>query len=137
VLNHQKNPDCDPYKDIKFDCLTVGVFPDPGDCRVYHVCARKMPEDEGEVFTYTKVICEGPQNEYGFNPKTGLCDKKLTNRRCDTYPILCPGAGSFALTANSVFYYECLKHQNSPGDWRYPFQKRCLNGKKYTGNDCK
>ncbi|KAF2879726.1 hypothetical protein ILUMI_26444 [Ignelater luminosus] len=123
-------PPCSPISHVGFVCSKPGMYPDPGDCKKYYICA---PDNSG-VLTAHGYDCrsEGTGRGFGYDPKSTFCNKLLSNDQCSGYPIpLCTGLQSAALAANPTLYYDCKPYPNDP-TVLYPFQSRCDNGKKYT-----
>jgi len=146
-ISEENVPECSSLSKVEFPCSTVGVFPNPGDCKKYHMCYP-----DGAAVKHAVVDCEN-SDHYGYNPKTTFCDKKLpTNGYCTGFQVpKCEKLGDNGpVPLNPTLYYMCLpepiitiisSRANNYEDEEiklYPFQLACENGKVYTKNSgCK
>jgi len=121
------SPACSPWDHLEFPCGSSGMFPNPGDCQRYHFCIPDI--DVPQYLTESRAEC---LPDYGYNPKTTFCDKKLTNQECKGYPVpFCKHLGDVAaLRENSAIYYECSIHIDDD-TVLYPYLKSCPNGKPF------
>ncbi|KAF5308069.1 hypothetical protein FQR65_LT06444 [Abscondita terminalis] len=123
-----------PFPDVKFTCLTVGMFPDPGNCTKYYVCVYV-----NSVLTPYEVNCEGNDVslKYGYNPEKYSCSDVLpSNGQCQNYYVpICRYPYDVGIIPRTSIYYECKyyvdEQDNINLDILYPYQKRCDNGKIY------
>ncbi|KAF2888485.1 hypothetical protein ILUMI_17688, partial [Ignelater luminosus] len=77
------NPSCQEGNE-NFKCPEPGIFPDPFNCRKYHICC---PNDKRGI-TNTESTALNCEKDYGYNAKTTYCDKKLINNQCPSvYPV--------------------------------------------------
>ncbi|KAF5308067.1 hypothetical protein FQR65_LT06442 [Abscondita terminalis] len=116
----------------KFNCLMDGIYPDPADCKKYHVCQGANENCHKEV----NCASEG-DGTYGYNPLTTLCSVKLTGGVCTTsnVPTCSRVFERGPIPQNPSLYYECRNYTTTTGgitDFMYPYQRRCLNGLKYS-----
>nr|CAD7202726.1 unnamed protein product [Timema douglasi] len=100
-----------------FTCNTLGMFPDPYNCSVFHVCAASGGADSPQA-------CPSP---YAFNALNGACDTRI----CSSQPVpKCSKLGQTGTVGgNPAIYYVCIP--GTSGGIR-PELYRCPHG-RYTG----
>lgn len=119
------NPYCPPGEKPNFPCKLVGVFPDPFDCQVFHICCDKTGNS-------TQHSCP---EKYGYDPLTTYCKIRLPTNLCpDTPPVpICTKSGERgAILTNKTIYYICTKIKGV----LYPVQYLCPNGKIFVVDTC-
>ncbi|KAF5308068.1 hypothetical protein FQR65_LT06443 [Abscondita terminalis] len=116
---------CTTSPNLPFICSTIGSFPDPVDCRLYHYCVPSEANDR--VLEDYTIVCEN-SSAYGYNSTTTLCSKTLINGECGDYPIpLCTKLYQKGpVPGNPSLYYSCLQHPTETF-LLYPYQKACPN----------
>lgn len=122
------NPGCDEVVKIPFPCNSKGMFPDPFNCKVYHICCNLGKSDEN--------TCD---KDYGYDPLTTYCKIPLIESACARTPIpACKNAGQVgAVDKNPSIYYICqLKTTTDNKKVLYPMQFLCPNGKHFINNHC-
>lgn len=122
------NPSCVESIDIPFPCNAKGVFPDPFDCKKYHICCNTEKSDVNN--------CD---INHAYDPLTTYCKTLLNNKTCTEIPIpVCTKVGQLgALVKNKSIYYIC-QEKETPDKKKvlYPMQYLCPNGKSFVNNRC-
>lgn len=90
-----KTGPCNPINNGTFACTSVGTFPDPYDCQLYHVCY----ESNGNLVSI-EINCK-PETAY--DPITGVCSLSLNSLVCQEYGFKCNKAGDMG---SSETYYK-------------------------------
>lgn len=130
----EPNPKCPAPNGSMFVCTGTGVFPDPFDCSSYHVCIEKSQiiSDENVPVNdlYAAVKC--PEN-WGYNPVTTYCDKRLSDGFCPEAPPIptCQAIGNIGAITGTSIYYICTTDNN--GVLR-PILHMCPHGNVIDGN---
>lgn len=123
------NPTC--VTDYKFKCTAQGMFPDPFDCKGYHICAKEAP-NVIDIKDHSWQ-CKG---NYSYNMLTTYCDVKLKNDACPDAPIVtpvCTKVGQKGPLLNKSIWFNCLKTKSGA---HYPELHLCANGKWFNGTQC-
>ncbi|KAJ9574097.1 hypothetical protein L9F63_008511 [Diploptera punctata] len=86
---------CDSPSD--FQCLQKGYFPDPADCKRYHVCSDNLEHYKGEC-------------EEQFDPVTGSCDPPDGTAECKPQARECksPNLSPASLPNAPSYYTLCI-----------------------------
>ncbi|XP_058128575.1 uncharacterized protein LOC131292849 [Anopheles ziemanni] len=99
-----------------FTCSSSGVFPDPNNCNVYHVCLA--------VNSISNVYRCAPG--YVFDITTFACLRQLSSTACVTVRCVV-GSPAYVLYGTSRRYYAICDGQNLPAQ-----VYRCPNGALFT-----
>ncbi|XP_046996790.1 putative protein TPRXL [Schistocerca americana] len=100
-------------------CNAVGVFPDPNDCTVYHMCIKTGANS-------TRVECDGG---WAYDPLTATCRLKPTDSVCTDLPLTCTELReSNVVPANPSIYYVCVQDKNGK---LVPNLYKCEHGENY------
>ncbi|KAF5293614.1 hypothetical protein FQA39_LY03099 [Lamprigera yunnana] len=118
-----------------FQCADSGTFPDPIDCKKYHLCAPATPVATTTVsganqplynpsisFTDTEVNC---RENTSYNIATRVCDRPLPNNKCTTTSTfkLCSKIGE-KYTISTNIYVFCVQLEGF--EVTYPYQYNCV-----------
>lgn len=121
------NQHCPPREQPAFPCKSIGVFPDPFDCQVFHVCCEDEANSSSSIHN-----CE---NKFAYDPLTTYCKIPLSSNICPERPPVptCTRSGERgALTMNKTIYFICTKINGV----LYPVQYLCPNGRYFVGDQC-
>lgn len=112
-----------------FICTSPGIFPDPFDCQVYHVCFHS-----GNNLISMDLECS---DKTAFNPQTGDCSLEATPEFCNVYAWTCerPGdMGPWRMNAN--IFYICIAADSPSGRVLFPQLYRCPALQIFDGEQC-
>ncbi|XP_049542588.1 uncharacterized protein LOC125955498, partial [Anopheles darlingi] len=99
---------CNPLAADAFECNVPGVYPDPFNCRLYHMCFLN-----GNNPVAISMDCGGA----AFSPATGDCSLPLNDTSCQTPQFNCDFAGQMnAWPGNNNIYYICAVEPNVNGN---------------------
>lgn len=88
-----------------FQCFQTGIFPDPYDCTVYHMCTPA-----GSEFVELKLKCD---SGFAYNSLTTKCSIPITNGTCSTISPSCSKVGNTGPDPqNPSLYYVCLTYKD-------------------------
>lgn len=127
------NPLCPTGAQESFKCRATGMFPDPYNCNIYHICIQKSdqvtPNDQDTQFA---MKCD---DGYGYDPVSTYCKNPLKNGVCpDKLPVpVCKELGQSGALINPSIYYICIF--GSSGTF-VPELYLCPHGKKFIGGRC-
>lgn len=132
------NPLCSTTVQGSFQCTATGMFPDPYNCNIYHICAKKTEEVKGSPiydnadYYYAAMKCD---DGYGYDPVSTYCKNPLKNKLCpDKLPVpVCKELGQSGALTNPSIYYICIS--GSSGTY-VPELHLCPHGKKFIGGKC-
>lgn len=122
---------CNPGVGIgggSFACTSVGVFPDPFNCQMYHMCFSSAM-----TIVSVNVVCGGNS---AFNSVTNDCSSSLTHPNCQGSQFTCNNVGDMGPWAgNPNIYYICMA---STGATRvlFPSLFRCPVGEIFQNGQC-
>lgn len=146
------------FNKFQMECKSDGIFPDPYNCKKYHICvpdieyahAKKTttttteepeevstpePEEGGEDTEYKAYSLECDEG-YGYDPTTTFCQVELKNNECES--SLIPACTTFTLpksfTSNPSYYYMCAKDVGS--DEYQPKVFKCPHGEPFINGTC-
>ncbi|XP_049962000.1 uncharacterized protein LOC126482067 [Schistocerca serialis cubense] len=113
----KEESDCVPAGNT-FTCNSIGSFPDPYDCKTYHVCI----EGQEQAVTGT---CNATDAAY--NPCTGDCTLTTSDRVCTEGPVKpCTQSLEMGIVPeNPNIYYACKPTED--GGY-YPDMYKCPGG---------
>ncbi|XP_030385758.1 uncharacterized protein LOC115632665 [Scaptodrosophila lebanonensis] len=110
----------------KFYCQLPGIFPDPYDCRSYHVC------DERNVDTPQQCT-----NGAGYSLLAQSCSLPRESEQCTTKQYTCNSVGQTgAWAADPSYYYVCQKDSQGSQDVYYPLMLQCQSGYVFNNHSC-
>lgn len=110
----------------KFECQHVGVFPDPYDCKHYHVCDSKKED--------TRYICPSGT---AYSPASKTCSLTPNADICLKPQYECKTIGQMgAWPTDPSIYYVCHATFVENKQVRYPVLYQCQNGYIFNGNKC-
>lgn len=120
------NTHCTP--DYEFKCTATAFFPDPVDCRVYHICVKVAQN----TFKHNVFRCNEP---YAYNMKRTYCDHKLKENRCpENLPVPeCSYDGQTGALENESIWFICKKDNSNH---LIPELQLCPNAQFYNGTAC-
>ncbi|XP_058832937.1 uncharacterized protein LOC131690884 [Topomyia yanbarensis] len=120
---------CNPAgQDGNFVCNTVGVFPDPFDCQIYHMCYQN-----GQNLVAINMGCDNT----AFSPATGDCSLPRNDSICATLQWNCTQAGEMnAWPGNNNIYYLCVAGVSNGIRVYYPELFRCNANQVFSGGRC-
>jgi len=111
-----------------FACTSAGVFPDPFNCQMYHMCFPSGP-----AMIAVNILCGG---NYAFNPITNDCSLNLNNPVCQGNQFTCNNVGDMGpWPLNPNIYYICMA-ENGPNRVLFPTLFRCQVGHIFRGGQC-
>ena len=111
---------CDSSTSDGFQCLQKGYFPDPADCKKYHVCSDDMVHYTGSC-------------ELQFDPATESCDPPEGSPSCSPAPRECksPNLAPVSLPSAPSYYSLCIPKPTSNRKAPYTYSlsvMRCPDG---------
>ncbi|XP_013107007.1 uncharacterized protein LOC106086756 [Stomoxys calcitrans] len=110
----------------KFECQNSGKFPDPYDCKQYHVC-NETKHDE-------RFVC--PQGS-AYSPATKSCSLSAHDDICYKAQYTCDNPWDMAAwPSDPNIYYICWYTTVDGEIVRYPLLHRCPDGHVFKGNAC-
>lgn len=110
----------------KFECQNAGVFPDPYDCKQYHVCSANK-EDE-------RMICPSGS---AYSPATKSCSLSTSNEACRKAQYTCDNVLDMGVwPSDPNIYYICWYTSVNGEIVRYPMLYRCQDGYEFIANTC-
>lgn len=110
----------------KFECQNPGVFPDPYDCKYYHIC------NENNVVE--RRIC--PLG-LAYSPASKTCSLTTNTNICWQPQYKCNAFGEMAAwPTDPNIYYVCHAKSVAGGTIRYPLMYRCQWGYRFANNRC-
>lgn len=132
------NPLCHTGDQGSFMCTATAMFPDPYNCNIYHICAKKSEavndnRDESNVDYYHAAMkCD---DDYGYDPVSTYCKNPLKNNACpDKLPVpTCQKLGQSGALINPSIYYICRLTDSNTLE---PELGLCPHGKKFIGGRC-
>lgn len=121
---------CNPVgHETNFVCNTEGIFPDPYDCQVYHICFQTGPN-------YVAINMNCPGNS-AFSPQSNECTSLLTDSVCTEPQFLCTNAGDQAAwPGNNNIFYMCIAANVNGERILYPVLFRCPSRQIFNGVTC-
>ncbi|KAM7356666.1 uncharacterized protein ACRADG_002318 [Cochliomyia hominivorax] len=110
----------------KFQCQHPGIYPDPYDCKYYHVCDNS---NEGSRFRCPSGTAYSPANKTcSITPNTDICLKPQYE---------CTKLGQMgAWPTDPSIYYVCHATQINGETVRYPLLYQCPNGHVFVDAKC-
>ncbi|XP_055691255.1 uncharacterized protein LOC129794528 [Lutzomyia longipalpis] len=123
---------CNPVgHERNFVCTAAGIFPDPYDCQMYHMCYRS-----GNSFGAINVECGGNS---AFSVITGDCSITIDNHVCREHQYRCENVGDRgAWPGNSNIFYICKAEVLEDGRRvLYPGLYRCGPSEHFVNNECR
>ncbi|XP_050093883.1 uncharacterized protein LOC126576620, partial [Anopheles aquasalis] len=120
---------CNPLgQDGTFECNTPGVFPDPFNCRLYHMCFQN-----GNNPVTISMDCGGAV----FSPATGDCSLPLNDTICRTPQFNCTFTGQMnSWPGNNNIYYICATETNNGNRVLRPRLYRCPANEMFQDGRC-
>lgn len=121
--------ECSPGDLAPFKCPSIGIYPNPFNCRSYYMCSFETERDISSV----EILCP---NGWAFDPFTGRCSKKIENPpKCDGLVPICSSEGERGQIKGSTgFYYQCVK--SNEGDYIVPEIRACAFNYYFNGTNC-
>lgn len=106
----------------KFECQNSGTYPDPYECKYYHVCDQKNQD--------TRMMCPSGT---AYSPATKSCSLSSTDEICFVSQYTCTKVGEMgAWPTDPNIYYVCHVKNNQI----YPILYRCQNGYTFNYGKC-
>lgn len=129
--SNETNPRCNNQQVPPFVCSHTGMFPDPYDCKKYHMCAQAEDTITGKTVPPIDLKC---LDNYGYDPVTTYCKVSLPGGNCPENPPVptCKQAGESAGINETSIYYICLYDK----DVLLPHLYMCPHGKHYVNYEC-
>uniref|UniRef100_A0A182M4L3 Chitin-binding type-2 domain-containing protein n=1 Tax=Anopheles culicifacies TaxID=139723 RepID=A0A182M4L3_9DIPT len=119
---------CNPGGEGAFECNTPGVFPDPFNCRLYHMCFQN-----GNNPVAINMDCGGA----AFSPATGDCSLPLNDTICMQPQFNCSIVGQMdAWPGNSNIYYICAAEMVNGNRVLRPRLYRCPANQMFQNGQC-
>uniref|UniRef100_A0A182WMK3 Chitin-binding type-2 domain-containing protein n=1 Tax=Anopheles minimus TaxID=112268 RepID=A0A182WMK3_9DIPT len=119
---------CNPTREGGFECNTPGVFPDPYNCRLYHMCFLN-----GNNPVAIHMDCGGA----AFSPATGDCSLTLNDTVCLTPQFTCNVLGQMdAWPGNNNIYYICAAEMVNEVRVLRPRLYRCPANQMFQNGQC-
>lgn len=119
--------ECDSGIDIELEfCTELRVFPDPFNCKKYHIC------DEN---TFESGECK---DNYAFDLSTKSCSKKIEDGdRClSPVPVCLSSIQSGTLKGDSSIFYTCEEMDTEESDHFFPHLSWCASNQYHDGFEC-
>ncbi|XP_059608033.1 uncharacterized protein LOC132255879 [Phlebotomus argentipes] len=123
---------CNPIgHERNFVCTSAGIFPDPYDCQVYHMCYQS-----GNSFGAINVECGG---NYAYSVETGDCSITIDHHVCREHQYRCENVGDRApWPGNPNIFYVCKAETREDGQRvLYPGLYRCGASEHFINNECR
>lgn len=120
---NETNIPCVQGKKSEFICNDIGMFPNPYDCKAYHVCSKTG-------VSAPQISCPA---KYAYDPITTYCKISIPNG-CPTNPPVpyCLKIGQSGPLVNKSIFYICIAKENV----LIPQLFICPYGKTYLNNKC-
>ncbi|XP_058123246.1 uncharacterized protein LOC131294323 [Anopheles ziemanni] len=119
---------CNPGGSGIFECNTPGVFPDPHNCRLYHMCFMN-----GNSPVAISMDCGAG----AFSPTTGDCSLLANDTICLSPQFTCNFAGQMAAwPGNSNIYYICAADTINGNRIFRPRMYRCPANQVFQDGQC-
>ncbi|XP_052897845.1 uncharacterized protein LOC128304677 [Anopheles moucheti] len=119
---------CNPGGEGNFECNTPGVFPDPFNCRLYHMCFMN-----GNNPVAISMDCGGA----AFSPATGDCSLPLNDTVCMSPQFSCTAVGQMdAWPGNNNIYYICAAETVNDNRVLRPRLYRCPSNQMFQQGQC-
>lgn len=123
-----KTGPCNPINKGAFTCTSVGIFPDPYDCQLYHTCYMN-----GNLIISADIKCNIGM---AFNPLSGDCSLNLNANVCQEYGFTCEKAGNIGpWLHNPNFFYVC-KRDVEDEKVIYPELYKCDPNETFIKDEC-
>ena len=122
---------CNPIGQAgRFVCTSEGVFPDPYNCQMYHMCSQRA---ESTMVAANAVCGENS----AFDPATSGCNLNTASEVCTVPQFTCQNVGDMgAWPANPSIYYICMANTIDGIRFVFPNLYRCDMGQVFNGRDC-
>ena len=115
-----------PNRGPKFECQNAGIFPDPYDCKYYHVCNNN---NVGE-----RLVC--PRGT-AYSPATKTCSLPTNSDICLEPQYKCNRLGDMgAWPTDPTIFYVCHITSTGSEQIRYPILYSCSPGYVFINNKC-
>lgn len=124
---------CNPIgHENNFVCNTEGLFPDPYDCQMYHLCFKPTSSPN---FLAINMRCPGSS---AFSAKTNECTARLGDEICTQQQFLCTYAGEQnPWPGNANIFYVCVASTSIAGERvLFPLLFRCPPFEQHNGDRC-
>ncbi|XP_053673941.1 uncharacterized protein LOC128724201 [Anopheles nili] len=119
---------CNPGGEGNFECNSPGIFPDPTNCRLYHMCLQN-----GNNQVAISMDCGG----FAFSAATGDCSLPLNNTVCLEPQFNCSFLGQMASwPGNNNIYYICAAETMNGNRYLRPRLYRCPANQMFVGGQC-
>ncbi|EDV96807.1 uncharacterized protein LOC6556406 [Drosophila grimshawi] len=119
-------PKCQVPVRGKFFCQSPGIFPDPYDCRNYHVCNEQNVD--------TRHQCT---NGAAYSLLANSCSLPRESEQCTEKQYECNYVGQTGVwLSNSNYYYICQKDRQGDQDVFYPLMMKCSDDYSFNGHSC-
>ncbi|XP_055377127.1 uncharacterized protein LOC129609221 [Condylostylus longicornis] len=118
-----------------FPCTSDGIFPDPYDCQIYHMCYQAEPNAQDYLPIAGTARCEGNR---AYSVISNDCSLTLLDDVCKRKQYTCsfPGESHFWPNNPNIFYI-CQPEVNNRGKYYlYPTLYRCAPGEIYVNSTC-
>ncbi|XP_055705676.1 uncharacterized protein LOC129803251 [Phlebotomus papatasi] len=123
---------CNPIGyERNFVCTSTGIFPDPYDCQVYHMCYQS-----GNSFGAINVECGGNS---AYSVATGDCSITIDHHVCREHQFRCENVGDRAAwPGNPNIFYVCKAEVQEDGRRvLYPALYRCGPSEHFINRECR
>lgn len=112
-----------------FVCTSPGVFPDPYDCQLYHMCYTN-----GLNLVAINVNCG---RNAAFNPTTGDCSLTTNASICSEPMFNCDIVGRMqAWPGNNNIFYVCHAKMQNNDRILFPELHRCSSNEVFSNGEC-
>ncbi|XP_063235736.1 uncharacterized protein LOC134538385 [Bacillus rossius redtenbacheri] len=115
-----------PPPGYQFRCTSVGIFPDPYDCAVFHMC------HSGVVASSVTDSEERCESGWLYSVEHHSCRIEANTCLEDPVPRCAAARQTGAIAKNPSYYYEC--EASADGLYFYPVVYECPHGGVYSGS---
>uniref|UniRef100_A0A336MXQ5 CSON007908 protein n=1 Tax=Culicoides sonorensis TaxID=179676 RepID=A0A336MXQ5_CULSO len=124
-----KTGPCNPINNGTFSCTSVGIFPDPYDCQLYHICLVN-----NNNIVSSPVEC---RDGSAFNPITGDCSLNINSDVCLDYGFTCTKPGDMGpWKFNPNIFYVCKADDDGSERVIYPELYKCDPNEVFVEDKC-
>lgn len=128
VCSNKTGP-CNPINNGVFTCTTVGPFPDPYDCQIYHVCYMN-----GNNIVSAEIRCN---TGMAYNSLAGDCSLSLNANECQEIGFTCEKAGDIGpWRHNPNIFYICKMDYEGDDKVIYPELYKCDPNQIFIKDEC-
>lgn len=122
---------CNPIgQSGRFVCTSEGIFPDPYNCQMYHMCAQRAES----TMVAANAVCG---DNSAFDPATSGCNLNTASEVCTVPQFTCDNVGEMgAWPANPSIYYICMANTIDGVRFVFPNLYRCDKGQVFNGREC-